>query len=43
MRDYFDNRWSPETAIGPDDFVRVPTAISVFEHNFVAESDMPRE
>ena len=43
MRDYFDNRWSPETAIGPDDFVRVPTAISVFEHNFVAEGDMPRE
>jgi pimeloyl-ACP methyl ester carboxylesterase len=43
MRDYFDNRWSPETAIGPDDFVHVPTAISVFEHNFVAEGDMPRE
>jgi pimeloyl-ACP methyl ester carboxylesterase len=43
MRDYFDNRWSPDTAIGPDDFVRVPTAISVFEHNFVPEGDMPRE
>jgi pimeloyl-ACP methyl ester carboxylesterase len=43
MRDYFDNRWSPETAIGPDDFVRVPTAVSVFEHNFVSEGEMPRE
>jgi pimeloyl-ACP methyl ester carboxylesterase len=43
MRDYFDNRWSPETAIGPDDFVRVPTAISVFEHNFASEGEMPRE
>jgi pimeloyl-ACP methyl ester carboxylesterase len=43
MRDYFDNRWSPETAIGPDDFVRVPTAISVFDHNFVSEGEMPRE
>jgi pimeloyl-ACP methyl ester carboxylesterase len=43
MRDYFDNRWSPDTTMGPDDFVRVPTAISVFEHNFVPEGDMPRE
>jgi pimeloyl-ACP methyl ester carboxylesterase len=43
MRDYFDNRWSPEATIGPDDFVRVPTAISVFEHNFVPEGTMPRE
>jgi pimeloyl-ACP methyl ester carboxylesterase len=43
MRDYFDNRWSPETTIGPDDFVRVPTAISVFEHNFAPEGNMPRE
>jgi pimeloyl-ACP methyl ester carboxylesterase len=43
MRDYYDNRWSPDTTIGPDDFVRVPTAISVFEHNFVPEGDMPRE
>jgi pimeloyl-ACP methyl ester carboxylesterase len=43
MRDYFDNRWSPETAIGPDDFVRVPTAISVSEHNFFPEGEMPRE
>jgi pimeloyl-ACP methyl ester carboxylesterase len=43
MRDYFDNRWSPDTTIGPDDFVRVPTAVSVFEHNFVPEGHMPRE
>jgi pimeloyl-ACP methyl ester carboxylesterase len=43
MRDYFDNRWSPEATIGPDDFVRVPTAIGVFEHNFVPEGAMPRE
>ena len=43
MRDYYDNRWSPDTTIGPDDFVRVPTAVSVFEHNFVPEGHMPRE
>jgi pimeloyl-ACP methyl ester carboxylesterase len=43
MRDYYDNRWSPDTTIGPDDFVRVPTAVSVFEHNFVPEGRMPRE
>jgi pimeloyl-ACP methyl ester carboxylesterase len=43
MRDYFDNRWSPETAIGPDDFVRVPTAITSFSRHFAHEGVAPRE
>jgi pimeloyl-ACP methyl ester carboxylesterase len=43
MRDYFDDRWSPETTIGPDDFVRVPTAITAFTRHFAPEGDMPRE
>jgi pimeloyl-ACP methyl ester carboxylesterase len=43
IRDYFDNRWSPEATIGPDDFVRVPTAITAFTHHFASEGQMPRE
>ena len=41
MRDYFDNRWHG-TAIGPDDFVRVPTAMAVLDHAFVPEGEVPR-
>jgi pimeloyl-ACP methyl ester carboxylesterase len=43
MRDYFDNRWFDETAIGPDDFVRVPTAITSFTRHFAYEGVAPRE
>jgi len=43
MRDYYDNRWSVDAAIGPDDFVGVPTAIAAFTRHFVPEGDMPRE
>jgi pimeloyl-ACP methyl ester carboxylesterase len=43
IRDYYDNRWSPETTIGPDDFVGVPTAITAFTRHFAPEGDMPRE
>jgi pimeloyl-ACP methyl ester carboxylesterase len=43
MRDYYDNRWSADAAIGPDDFVGVPTAIAAFTRHFAPEGDMPRE
>jgi pimeloyl-ACP methyl ester carboxylesterase len=43
MRDYYDNRWSPETTIGPDDFVGVPTGFAAFVRNFAAEGVTPRE
>jgi pimeloyl-ACP methyl ester carboxylesterase len=43
IRDYYDNRWFPETTIGPGDFVEVPTAITVFSHNFADEGVVPRE
>jgi pimeloyl-ACP methyl ester carboxylesterase len=43
MRDYFDNRWSPEATIGAGDFVRVPTAITSFSHHFAPEGVPPRE
>jgi pimeloyl-ACP methyl ester carboxylesterase len=42
MRDYFDNRWSG-AALGPEDFVSVPTAIAVFANHFVPEGAPPRE
>jgi pimeloyl-ACP methyl ester carboxylesterase len=29
--------------MGPDDLVRVPTAVAVFPHMFVSEGDPPRE
>ena len=41
VRDYYDNRWHG-TLIGRDDFVRVPTAIAVFDHGFVQEGEVPR-
>jgi pimeloyl-ACP methyl ester carboxylesterase len=42
MRDYYDNRWHG-VEIGPDDFVRVPTAFAGFANHFVAEGEPPRE
>jgi pimeloyl-ACP methyl ester carboxylesterase len=39
--DYFDNRWYG-VELGPDDFVHVPTAITVFPQ-FVSEGKPPRE
>ena len=41
MRDYYDNRWSA-TAIGPQDLVRIPTAMAVFANEFVPEGQPPR-
>lgn len=44
MRDYFDNRrWQGEPRLGPNDLVRVPTAVAVFPHMFVPEGEVPRE
>jgi pimeloyl-ACP methyl ester carboxylesterase len=42
MRDYFDNRWTGIT-IGPDERVRVPTAVAGFDHQFAWEGSRPRE
>ena len=42
MRDYFDNRWHG-VALGPTDFVRVPTGIANFVRFLVPEGDPPRE
>ena len=42
MRDYFDNRWHGVT-LGPDDVVRVPTGIAIFDHEFATEGSPPRE
>jgi len=41
MRDYYDNRWYA-TPIGPQDLVRVPTAMAVFANEFVPEGQPPR-
>jgi pimeloyl-ACP methyl ester carboxylesterase len=41
MRDYYDNRWHG-VALGPDDVVKVPTAIAVFAHQFAPEGEPPR-
>ncbi|WP_194920047.1 epoxide hydrolase family protein [Catenulispora rubra] len=41
MRDYYDNRWHG-APIGPDDHVRVPTAMAVFANEFVPEGEVPR-
>jgi pimeloyl-ACP methyl ester carboxylesterase len=41
IRDYFDNRWHG-VVLGIDDFVEVPTAITVFRQ-FVSEGEPPRE
>jgi pimeloyl-ACP methyl ester carboxylesterase len=44
MRDYLDNRRSQGAPrLGPDDVVRVPTAIAGFPHMFVADGSPPRE
>jgi pimeloyl-ACP methyl ester carboxylesterase len=44
MRDYFDNRrWQGEPRLGPDDIVRVPTAVACFPHMLVPEGQPPRE
>ncbi|MEJ3747699.1 epoxide hydrolase family protein [Actinomycetes bacterium KLBMP 9797] len=42
MRDYYDNRWFGDP-IGPDDFVRAPTAFAGFTHHFAPEGEPPRE
>jgi pimeloyl-ACP methyl ester carboxylesterase len=42
MRDYFDNRWHG-VALGPEDRVRVPTAVANFARQFVPEGEPPRE
>ena len=42
MRDYFDDRWHA-ASIGPDERVRVPTAIAGFTSSFVYEGEPPRE
>jgi pimeloyl-ACP methyl ester carboxylesterase len=42
MRDYYDNRFHGDP-LGPDDHVRVPTAIAGFDHQFVPEGEPPRE
>jgi len=39
MRDYYDNRWTPSQL----SFVNTPTAIAVFDHEFVPEGNPPRE
>jgi pimeloyl-ACP methyl ester carboxylesterase len=41
MRDYYDNRWHG-TPLGPDDLVRVPTAMALFPNEFVSEGEAPR-
>jgi pimeloyl-ACP methyl ester carboxylesterase len=43
IRDYFDNNRFGETAIGPDDFVGVPTAVTSFSRHFAPEGVPPRE
>ncbi|HTX72207.1 MAG TPA: epoxide hydrolase [Rectinemataceae bacterium] len=42
MRDYFDNRRAG-AALGPRDFVQVPTGIANFTKSFVFEGDPPKE
>lgn len=41
MRDYYDNRWHA-TPLGPQDVVRVPTAMAVFANELVPEGQPPR-
>ncbi len=42
MRDYYDERWHG-APIGPDDFVSVPTAVSLFANELVSEGTPTRE
>jgi pimeloyl-ACP methyl ester carboxylesterase len=43
MRDYYDNRRAGLYTLGRDDFVDVPTAVAVFDNQFVPEGTPPRE
>ncbi len=44
IRDYYDKRrWQGEPRLGPDDLVRVPTAVAVFPHMLIPEGQPPRE
>jgi len=44
IRDYFDNdNMRFRVALGPQDFVNVPTGVAVFASNFVDEGQPPRE
>jgi pimeloyl-ACP methyl ester carboxylesterase len=43
IRDYIDNRDAGTAILGPDDQVKVPTAIANFHCNFVHEGVLPRE
>src|SRR5207302_628185 len=44
IRDYVDNqRWQGEPRLGPDERVRVPTAIALFPHMYVPDGEPPRE
>lgn len=42
IRDYFDNRWRA-TALSPEEFVEVPTAIAVFANQFISDGAPPRQ
>jgi pimeloyl-ACP methyl ester carboxylesterase len=42
MRDYWDNRWT-RAGLGPEEVVRVPTAVAGFDHQRVPEGEAPRE
>ncbi len=42
MRDYYDNRWTG-VILGPNDKVKVPTGIALFDHEFIPEGTPPRE
>jgi pimeloyl-ACP methyl ester carboxylesterase len=42
MRDYLDNRWL-SADLGPDDTVKVPTAVALFAHQFIDDGMPPRE
>ena len=42
MRDYYDSRWHSRPLTSTD-YVTVPTAVSVFAHEFVPEGEPPRE
>ncbi len=42
MRDYYDNRWQPIN-LELKDKVEVPTAITIFNHEFVPEGTPPKE
>jgi pimeloyl-ACP methyl ester carboxylesterase len=43
LRDYYDNRFFGGASVGPDERVRVPTAIALFANHLVHEGDPPRE